>query len=532
MIHQDWITKAEKLKPLLAEVSQEPCAEVRIVSDPQAFQGWRAETVQGFTADQGEGALRDRIFHAGDSVILDFGEHLVGYLQLRLEPVGPADAPARLKFLFAEIPAELGAPLEQYTRPQDRFGISRSWIQDETATIEDVPAEVRLSRRYAFRYVKIQVVDTSAGYTLKFTRISVGRVSSADPIQTSPPVAESTGDLIRQLDTVSQNTLRNCMQTVFEDGPKRDRRLWLGDLRLEALTNYETFANYDLVRRCLYLFAAFPRPDKLLTACVYERPEPHMGDCSILDYAALFAPTLLDYLEASGDLDTAQELWPVAKDQLRLLEYVNGEGLFKDPGNWWLFVDWQATLHKETAIQGILIYMMRQTLRLAEKLGRTAEVGNLPSQIQKISQAAQQHLWDAPRQVFISGPDRQVSYASQAWMILAGVPTPDQAKAAWAGIAKLEQQANPQVVLPAGPYLWHYVLEAMLSCGLGAEARRRMEQYWGAMLKLGATTFWEVFDPANDQLTPYSDPLTNSFCHAWSCTPSYFIRKYPDVFQV
>ena len=42
------------------------------------------------------------------------------------------------------------------------------------------------------------------------------------------------------LDRVSQRTLRDCMQTVFEDGPKRDRRLWLGDLRLQALANYAT----------------------------------------------------------------------------------------------------------------------------------------------------------------------------------------------------------------------------------------------------------------------------------------------------
>jgi hypothetical protein len=32
------------------------------------------------------------------------------------------------------------------------------------------------------------------------------------------------------------------MQEVFEDGPKRDRRLWLGDLRLQALVNDVTFA--------------------------------------------------------------------------------------------------------------------------------------------------------------------------------------------------------------------------------------------------------------------------------------------------
>jgi hypothetical protein len=50
----------------------------------------------------------------------------------------------------------------------------------------------------------------------------------------------------------------NCMQEVFEDGPKRDRRLWLGDLRLQALVNDVTFGHHDLVRRCLYLLPAIP----------------------------------------------------------------------------------------------------------------------------------------------------------------------------------------------------------------------------------------------------------------------------------
>lgn len=55
------------------------------------------------------------------------------------------------------------------------------------------------------------------------------------------------------IDNVAVLTLQNCMQEVFEDGPKRDRRLWLGDLRLQALVNDVTFARHDLVRRCLYL---------------------------------------------------------------------------------------------------------------------------------------------------------------------------------------------------------------------------------------------------------------------------------------
>ena len=51
------------------------------------------------------------------------------------------------------------------------------------------------------------------------------------------------------------------MQTVFEDGPKRDRRLWMGDLRIQALTNYQTYKKSSLVKACLYLFAALPMED-------------------------------------------------------------------------------------------------------------------------------------------------------------------------------------------------------------------------------------------------------------------------------
>jgi hypothetical protein len=44
------------------------------------------------------------------------------------------------------------------------------------------------------------------------------------------------------------------------------------------------------------------------------------------------------------------------------------------------------------------------------------------------------------------------------------------------------------------------------------------------MLDLGADTFWEVFDPANHLASPYENPQLNSYCHAWSCTPCWFLR--------
>jgi hypothetical protein len=66
---------------------------------------------------------------------------------------------------------------------------------------------------------------------------------------------------------------------------------------------------------------------------------------------------------------------------------------------------------------------------------------------------------------------------------------------------------------------------------MGQEAKEKLTSYWGGMVKKGADTFWEVYDPQNDFLSPYNSYLANSYCHAWSCTPVYFIRKYPELFQ-
>ena len=51
------------------------------------------------------------------------------------------------------------------------------------------------------------------------------------------------------------------------------------------------------------------------------------------------------------------------------------------------------------------------------------------------------------------------------------------------------------------------------------------------MAALGADTFWEVYDPTGHFKSPYNFFPVNSYCHAWSCTPVYFINKYADIFQ-
>ena len=71
----------------------------------------------------------------------------------------------------------------------------------------------------------------------------------------------------------------------------------------------------------------------------------------------------------------------------------------------------------------------------------------------------------------------------------------------------------------------------MLRCGMSDEARTYVEDYWGGMIDKGADTFWEAYDPTDDLYSPYGFHPLNSACHAWSCTPVYFIHRYPEVFQ-
>ncbi len=74
----------------------------------------------------------------------------------------------------------------------------------------------------------------------------------------------------------------------------------------------------------------------------------------------------------------------------------------------------------------------------------------------------------------------------------------------------------------------HYYIAALLRAGLRQKALLHMRDYWGSMMEAGADTFWEAWDPAHPEDSPYGEGgvVINSYCHAWSCTPTYFIRSW------
>ena len=498
-VNQAFLDKAEALAP-------RPAGAVEIVSRGQDY---AARALPG-------GFVQSRPLGRGDSVCLDFGTHMVGYVSFSLTPVGsPPDAPACLRLRFGEIPYELTVGLSDY-----RGEISSSWIQEELIHVDVLPTRVRLPRRYAFRYLEIAVIDTSPKYQVVVDGAVCAAVTSAGREKLSPL---RTGDPeLAALDRVSLKTMEDCMQSVFEDGPKRDRRLWLGDLRLQAQTNYVTFQNNDLVKRCLYLFAALTLNEGRVGACLFMEPRPQVDDTALFDYSLFFVSCLHDYYEAAGDRETLAELFPTALRQLELaLRELDGRGIVTDRETWWCFLDWGDGLNKQAGAQAILIYALKQGAAMAERLGEADRASALRDAAQQAAQAALDCLWDGEQGFFVSGSERQVSWASQVWFALAKVlPPQDNARL----LERLLEQ-KPGIPLVT-PYAYHHLIEALMENGLRAQAISAMKGYWGGMLQEGADTFWELFDPSDRYASPYGCRAVNSFCHAWSSTPAYFIRKY------
>ncbi len=398
--------------------------------------------------------------------------------------------------------------------------ISRGWIQEEFIHVDVLPVELKLPRRYAFRYMEIEAIDTSLKWQLVVEDVTCVSVSAVSMDQVK--LFESDDKMIRALDHVSLRTLMNCMQSVFEDGPKRDRRLWLGDLRLQALANYDTFKNFDLVKRCLYLFAAQTREDGLVSACLFTEPKFIVDDTFLLDYSMFFGAALLDYYKTSGDKETLQDLSECAYRQMELAgRQFDEKNLMKGKEGFWAFIDWTEGLDKLAAMQGVYVFCAKKVQEIAEILGNQEKADQLAKEAMDKTQAARKYLLDSTTGLFVSGPDRQINYASQVWMVLAGVVDATEGAAILDKVTAMKPEKGM-----VSPYMNHHYVEALLMCGKKEQAMEYMKYYWGGMIHHGADTFWELYNPENPAESPYGSSIVNSYCHAWSCTPTYLLRKY------
>ena len=211
-----------------------------------------------------------------------------------------------------------------------------------------------------------------------------------------------------------------------------------------------------------------------------------------------------------------KDLLPLALHQLRLSEeqFDPDTGLIRDSDRLgWCFVDWNLRLNKQFCAQAIWIFCARAALEMRNDpdLARLAE---------QRKEAARTHWYDAERHLFVSGKERQISWASQVWAVLAGIAEGEEAAACLEAA-----RACPEAVKMVTPYMMHHYTEALCLAERKEEAHRVIRDYWGGMIDRGADTYWELYNPQNPDESPYGSPVVNSYCHAWSCTPAWFLRS-------
>lgn len=504
------LQKAEENRPEIKKQDIFPTRIVELVKDSSKLNGYGViESEKKLEDLEKYGWKRD------EKVILDFGDHQVGSFKIDIDQTGsPMDAPLYLRIKFAEIPAELAVESSEY-----EGWLSRSWIQEEFVHLDELPAVLTLPRRYSFRYVELKIIDTSPKWQAVFSNPIVTTESSADYSKLKK--IELKDLELQRIYDVGVKTLADCMQDVFEDGPKRDRRLWLGDLRLQALANYATFDNVNLVKRCLYLFAGMTTEEGKISANVFVKPKNIPDDTFLFEYSLFFISTLYDFNQAHPDLEFVQELYPTAKKQMDItLSMFDENGKLIVDDKYPVFVDWSNDFNKDTAGQAEVIYVLKQFIALAE-LVKEEQLEMYQIILERISNYAREQLFDSSKKLFVTD-GVEYNIASQVWMVLAHVMSDKTNKEIMQSMIK---NLFPVKGI-ATPYMYHHIVEALFEAGLAKEAVTIMKDYWGTMIDLGADTFWEAFDPYQPEYSPYGTPIVNSYCHAWSCTPVYLIHKY------
>jgi hypothetical protein len=88
---------------------------------------------------------------------------------------------------------------------------------------------------------------------------------------------------------------------------------------------------------------------------------------------------------------------------------------------------------------------------------------------------------------------------------------------------------NDEVQKITTPYMRFYELEALCRINQQKFVLGEMKDSWGGMLRLGATSFWEEYNPTlsgAEHYAMYGRPFGKSLCHAWGASPVYLLGKY------
>lgn len=428
-------------------------------------------------------------------VILDFEIEAVGYPVLAFESdghgvlnIGYSEEYPRSELL--DVMRQGIANMDQLT-----FGPgSNRWI---------------MFNRRAFRCVELLFSGEFSSITLTDIHVEdlhypfsrEGKFNSSDP-------------LLDDVFTTSAVTLDACIKESYEDCPLREAAQYLGDMRIQALSCYYAFGEYQISRKALLQFA-----DEQDETGWLKSMAPSGTQHNIVDYLPYFVIALYEYYLYSGDLSLVHSLYGNA---VRLMKWfaskTNNQGLLFMEADWWLFIDW-ADIERDGALAGLhcLVYRAYRTLASLAAIEDDAEGAVWATERAVVlKRVFNDTFWDENSGTYfdcILEDGRRKGLSSQtACLAVANDIVPSER------ISRLHDHMLSREVMDIRTgYFKSVELVAWYKLG-NIDRLFNAFSYWQKMRNAGASTWWEVFDPKD-----IAASLTHSLCHAWSSGPAYVL---------
>jgi hypothetical protein len=425
------------------------------------------------------------------SVVLDFGTELYGGIRLEVVRVLSDHQSCRLRVRLGESVSEA------------MFG--SSFVRNEL-----VQGGSKLDLGVTgFRFARVDVDDT-----LAYVEISmpVAYCLAQDvPKRGSFSCDDARLDRVWEVGAL---TVQLCMQDLIWDGIKRGRTVWAGDLHPASNTIAAVFGPHPIVAASL---------DRLRdrTARAQGSPEWMNG---IPAYSLWWIICQAEWYLYTGDRDYLEAQRSYLAGLLDVVfEDIDADGHEQFLG--WRYLDW-ATTRDSNAVhvgyQGLTAWALRSAYSLLLALG---------------DEELRDRCGKTLTRVESYHPPDTASKQSHALMVLGGLADPVMAN---------RHVLAPNPVAGLTPFLGYSVLEARALAGDQGGALDLIRDYWGAMLDLGATTFWEDFDidwlagsGAIDAIVPdglrdihaglgrnAERGMSLSLCHGWSAGPTAWLSRH------
>lgn len=431
------------------------------------------------------------------SVLLDFGKELHGGLLL-VTGMPASHKPVEVRIRFGESVSEAMANTGGETNATNDHAI-RDW-QVKLPWL----GKLRIGDT-GFRFVRIDLLNDDAELQLK-------EVSAISVMRDIPYLGsfKSNNDRLNKIWETGAYTVHLNMQEYLWDGIKRDRLVWVGDMHPEVMTILSVFGDNEVIPKSLDFIAGITPPDQWMNG--------------ISSYSMWWLLIQHEYYMYTGDIEYLKKYRNYIFDLLAKLETkIQDDGSENLDGN--RFLDWPTSQDSEAihaGLQSMMVMSFKAGTEMAEILGDKEKSAHYTSVVEKL------------KSYELDLPGRK---SPGALMALAGIMDAESVN---------EELLVKDGVKDISTFYGYYVLNAMASAGNYQGAMDFISEYWGGMLDLGATSFWEDFNilwkenaGRIDEIVPegkidihatYGDYCyvkhRHSLCHGWASGPTAWLSHY------